>query len=215
MARPRSDIAPRIVHAARARFLAEGVDVASLRRIARDAKTSVGMIYYYFPTKDVLFLAVVEEIYAKLIAEMATALAPEVPVRERMRRLYARFGSASEEELVVIQLVIREMIFSPVRRDLLLERFARGHIPLVLGTLMDGMRDGSIDARRHIALVVLSSVGVGIFAQVVRRIAGERFPIPDAPTGEALASGLTEILFEGIGPRRAPEHDTESERRSP
>ena len=31
MARPRSDIAPRILHAARERFLAEGVDGASLR----------------------------------------------------------------------------------------------------------------------------------------------------------------------------------------
>ena len=35
MARPRTDIQPRIVRAARARFLAEGVDGASLRAIAR------------------------------------------------------------------------------------------------------------------------------------------------------------------------------------
>ena len=62
MARPRSDIEPRIVHAARRRFLKEGVDGASLRTIARDAKTSIGMVYYYFPTKDDLFFAVVEEV---------------------------------------------------------------------------------------------------------------------------------------------------------
>ena len=46
MARPRGDIAPRILHAARKRFLVEGVDGASLRAIARDARTNKGMIYY-------------------------------------------------------------------------------------------------------------------------------------------------------------------------
>ena len=64
MARPRSDIQKRIVLAARTRFLADGVDGASLRHIARAARTSIGMVYYYFPTKDDLFLAVVEELLA-------------------------------------------------------------------------------------------------------------------------------------------------------
>ena len=72
MARPRSDIGPRIVHAARRRFLVEGVDGASLRAIAHDARTSIGMIYYYFPTKDDLFLAVVEEMYVTVLADMKT-----------------------------------------------------------------------------------------------------------------------------------------------
>ena len=59
MARPKSDIEPRIIHAARRRFLEDGVDGASLRKIAREAGTNIGMIYYYFPTKDDLFLAYV------------------------------------------------------------------------------------------------------------------------------------------------------------
>jgi len=74
MARPRSDIAPRVVIAARERFLKDGVDGASLRAIAHDARTSIGMIYYYFPTKDDLFLAVVEQVYEKVLADMASAL---------------------------------------------------------------------------------------------------------------------------------------------
>ena len=51
------------------------------------------MVYYYFPTKDDLFLAVVEETYVKLLADMTRALAPDVPVKERIRRLYARMGA--------------------------------------------------------------------------------------------------------------------------
>jgi AcrR family transcriptional regulator len=72
MPRPKSDIDARIVAAARARFLVEGVDGASLRSIAQDAGTNVGMIYYYFPTKDDLFLGVVEDVYARTASARST-----------------------------------------------------------------------------------------------------------------------------------------------
>src|SRR6185503_6984924 len=101
MARPRSDIGPRVILAARDRFLKDGVDGASLRAIAQDAKTSIGMIYYYFPTKDDLFLAVVEQVYEKVLADMAKALEPDVPVRDRLIRLSTRVGQASDEEVLV------------------------------------------------------------------------------------------------------------------
>ena len=47
------------------------------------------MIYYYFPTKDDLFLAVVEEVYVALLADLEARLARSRPVEERIRRLYA------------------------------------------------------------------------------------------------------------------------------
>ena len=68
MARPRSDIQPRIVRS-RARALPRrGGRRRVAAQIARDAETNIGMVAYYFPTKDDLFLAVVEEVYAKLVA---------------------------------------------------------------------------------------------------------------------------------------------------
>ena len=73
MARPRSDIAQRIVSAAAERFLHDGVDGASLRRIAQAAGTNLGMVYYYFPSKDDLFLAVVERHYAPLSQALIAA----------------------------------------------------------------------------------------------------------------------------------------------
>ena len=76
MARPRSDISERIRDAACERFLADGVDGASLRAIATKAKTSIGMVYYYYPSKEELFFAVVEETYSKLVADLGRALAP-------------------------------------------------------------------------------------------------------------------------------------------
>src|SRR6185312_177326 len=143
MARPRSDIEPRIVHAARRRFLKEGVDGASLRHIARDAKTSIGMVYYYFPTKDDLFLGVVEEVYEVALADLVKALDPSLPVEERILRLYSRVGSIKEEEVLVVRLVLREALVSSQRLDTIVERFERGHLPLMLKLVADGLQMGT------------------------------------------------------------------------
>jgi len=70
MPRPRSDIRLRILHAARARFAAKGVDGSSLRSIAAAARTSIGMIYYYFPSKDALNFTHDEEVYGRLLGDL-------------------------------------------------------------------------------------------------------------------------------------------------
>jgi AcrR family transcriptional regulator len=200
MARPRSDIGPRIVRSARKQFLARGVDGASLRTIARGARTSIGMVYYYFPTKDDLFLAVVEEVYAGLLADLEVALDPELPPRERIRRLYVRIGAVSADELDTIRLIAREALSSHARLDRIVERFQRGHLPLVLRALGDGLADGSIDPRLHPALVFFCTLGVGLLPQLIARVVGAKLPFAAMPAGEALSSALTDLLFTGIGP---------------
>src|SRR6185436_14481160 len=131
MARPRTDIRPRILLAARERFLESGVDGASLRAIARDAKTSIGMIYYYFPTKDDLFFAVVEESYEKILAELERVLSAEGTIEERLTHLYERIADATDEEAQTVHLVGREALMSSARRDRLVQRFTRGHVALI------------------------------------------------------------------------------------
>jgi AcrR family transcriptional regulator len=199
MARPRSDIAPRIVHAARKRFLAEGVDGASLRNIARDAETSIGMIYYYFPSKDDLFLGVVEEVYGALMADLELALAPEAPAAERIRRMSVRLSQISGTELDVVRLIVREALVSSSRLDRLVERFQRGHLALVLRTLGDGMARGEIDGRFHPVILMMATFAVCGLPHLIRRVVGERGPFSDVPSGESLANQLTEVLFSGIG----------------
>src|SRR4051812_29128316 len=115
MPRPRSDIEPRIVAAARERFLKEGVDGASLRAIASEAGTSIGMVYYYYPTKDDLFLAVIEQVYERVLADLERALAPQLPVPERLERLFQRLAQASDDEVKVVRLVLREALASSDR----------------------------------------------------------------------------------------------------
>ena len=150
MARPRTDISARILAAARARFRKSGVDAASLRSIARDAGTSIGMIYYYYPTKDDLFFAAVEEVYQKFLADLEQALRPEGGVEERLVRLFERLGAMSEREVEMIKLVVHEALISSPRFERVTERALRGHFPLVLRTLYLGLR-GRFAKHRPIA----------------------------------------------------------------
>lgn len=205
MARPRTDIAPRILRAARKRFLAEGVDGASLRTIARDAKTSVGMIYYYFPAKDDLFLAVVEERYANLLRELEQLLRAEGTTRSRLRSVFARLGALSPEELDVVRLIVREALVSSTRLDRLLERFSRGHLPLLLAAVTEGVQRGELVDDLPAPLLMIAVLGAGVLPQIFRRVAGERSPLfATLPSGEKLADLMLDVIYDGVGksPRR-------------
>lgn len=199
MPRPRSDIQPRIVRAARARFLESGVDGASLRTIASDAGTNVGMIFYYFPTKDDLFLAVIEEVYVKLLSDIAAALAGESPVRGRLERVFARIGRASEEELDVVRLVVREVLLSHERFGRVFARMQRGHVGMILAALAEGVSRGEIDSSISPPLLLISCLGLGAFPQLVRRAAGDRAPFAILPEPEKLSHESVELLFRAIG----------------
>jgi AcrR family transcriptional regulator len=202
MARPRTDIQSRVVRAARARFLAEGVDGASLRTIASDAETNIGMVFYYFPTKDDLFFAVVEEVYAKLLADLGRALSGDAPVRVRLQRAFVRLGKMADDELQVVRLVAREALLSSVRFKRILARVQRGHVGMILETLAHGVDSGEIDPSIPLSLLLVCTVGIGALPQFVRRAAGSQPPFSMLPPPQGLAEASAELLFRAIGARQ-------------
>lgn len=202
MPRPKGDIEPRIVAAARRHFEKKGVDGASLRAIAKDAGTSIGMIYYYFPTKDDLFLSVVESTYEHVLADLEAALAPGIPVRERLANLFTRFARLNEEELSMMRLIAREALVSSSRLDRLIARFKLGHVPLIVRTILDGMREGLLDRARHPLVLLFAIAGLAGPPQLMRRVLGDRLPLPGAPDGETLARELVDVLLNGVGPKQ-------------
>jgi AcrR family transcriptional regulator len=201
MARPRGDIEPRILHAARGRFLNEGVDGASLRRIADDAGTSIGMVYYYFPTKEELFLAVVEEVYVALLADLEKVLAPALPVEQRLEALYRRLGALTPDELLVGRIMLREALASPARVDKLFQRFQRGHVPLLLALVRDGLAAGLFDTSHPPAQLLVSMMVLAGPAQALLRMVGTRLHLGRPPDGAALARQMMSILLQGVGGR--------------
>lgn len=160
------------------------------------------MVYYYFPTKDDLFFAVVEELYVALLADLEVALAADAPVPTRVQRLYERLARLSEEELLMVRLVAREALTSTSRLDRLIARFLRGHVPLLLRLVQDGTADGTFGPQYSPLTVALSLVSLAGPAQVMRRVIEQRLPFVEAPRGEGLASELVDVLFKGVAARR-------------
>ena len=199
MARPRGDIQPRIVGAARARFLAHGVDGASLREIARDAGTNIGMVVYYFPTKDDRFLAVVEEVYGGVVKDMTAILGVAGSAHERLRGAFVRLGHASDLEIEVIQLVAREALGSSARLQRVLARFMRGHLALLTATIADGIKSGEFDRAIPAPLILVAVMGLGGAPQLARRAARSIPLFAALPGPEALADLSTAILFRAVG----------------
>jgi AcrR family transcriptional regulator len=204
MGRPRTDIQPRILHAARARFLVDGVDGASLRAIAKDARTSIGMVSYYYATKDVLFLAVVEEVYARLVADLERILGGPPPIRERLEGAFVRIGQASDDEIDVLRLVLREALVSSTRLRDVLARFQVGHLGTLVRALGQAVTGGEIDASIPLPLLVAATLGIGGVPQIVLRIAREVLPGPGFFDVEAagVAKAAARVLFDGIAPEQ-------------
>jgi AcrR family transcriptional regulator len=84
---PDSDSAKRrqILEGARAAFLAQGFDGASMNDVARVAGVSKGTLYVYFPSKDALFAALVRETKARQ-AERLAELSNDLEPAETLRR---------------------------------------------------------------------------------------------------------------------------------
>ena len=201
MPRPRSDIRPRILEAARQRFVATGVDASSLRSIAADAGTSLGMIYYYFPSKDELFLAVVEEVYGQLLADLEQALAGAADFTGSLLALYRRIGAASPLELDVVRMVGREALTSHARLESLAQRFRRGHIPLLLQSIGAALGRGELRKDLHPGVLLAATIALGTLPQFALRVVGGSLPVP-VPGTEQLTEQLAEAVLHGIAAPR-------------
>ena len=195
MARPATDLKHRVLAAARESFDRDGVDAVSLRTIARRAGTTIGMIYYYFPTKDDLFLAVVEDVYQLVLPDIAALLTADAPLRDKLARVMRRFASGSEAERAVMRIAVRDMLVSPSRRARLFERFQRGHIPLVLGAMVRAEQSGELRTDVPTTMKLFSAGAVAVLGSLVL----EHLPLPGLPPAAQRVELALDLLFDGIG----------------
>lgn len=206
MARPATDIQERIVHAARARFLQHGVDGASLRQIATDAETNIGMIYYYFKTKDDLFLGVIEEIYGQFSRELQALAEEDTSIEARIEKLFMRFAAMTEPETQVLRLIVREALVSSERLQRVAARFQAGHLPGMMNMVLGGIQDGRLRGDLNPIALALPMFLLGGFPQLVhRRVTDSGLPIAAVlPSRHDAARMLLDVLFHGVA---GPKHE--------
>lgn len=106
----------RILEAAKARFGRHGIKATTMQDIAREAEIAVGTIYQFFPDKDALILAWVEEhrqlLHTQLERVLQTPLAADEKLREFLRIRF-RTVEAIREEPAVAELTRAVMRLTP------------------------------------------------------------------------------------------------------
>jgi len=78
----------RILNAAIEEFASEGYDAVSVKRITRTAGVATGTIYNYFPSKQALMLALLQEIGTSHCAFIAEQVKQEINIILRVNRLF-------------------------------------------------------------------------------------------------------------------------------
>ena len=163
------------------------------------------MVYYYFPTKDDLFLEVVEETYGKLLADMTRALGPDVPVKERIRRLYARVGAISRRRALYRAAgrcarcwclrVVASRLFGALSERTL----AAGHRHAD-GRSTERRFCGTIFPRRCCSCVRWPW---GRCPSCCSAHSQGRGPLAALPPGDALGDRLVDVLFSGLRAKKS------------
>lgn len=198
MPRPASDLRQRILAAARQTFAERGVDAAALRAIAKAAGTTIGMIYYYYPTKDDLYLGVVEESYGRLLEQLSFALSSPTTgparLREQLQVMLRSMAGMSEEDRLVIAIVLRDVTVSAERRQRLFERFSRGHLPMLFEVVLRARAAGELRTDVNPVMMVLATAALNALSTIVL----ERLPLPGLPRGEERIAQTLELLFFGL-----------------
>jgi hypothetical protein len=105
----------------------------------------------------------------------------------------------TDDELLVMRLILREALSSNTRFARLRERFQSGHIPLIARFIGDGYASGAFDPALHPMVAMLSLAGLALVPQLIRRVLADRLPFPGAPEGEELSRLLAAVLFRGTG----------------
>ncbi len=132
-----------ILAAAREEFAEHGLSGARVEAIAARTSTVKRMIYYYFGSKEGLYLAVLEEAYADIRRFEAELKLDHYPPVEAIRRLVEFTFDYDEAHLDFIRLVSTENVLNAlyISKSTTIQALNRGAITLLQAVLDRGKRD--------------------------------------------------------------------------
>ena len=113
-----------IIQAAIAEFRAHGFEITSMDKIAATAGVSKRTVYNHFPSKEELFAEILNQLWARIIAEPSVSYNREQPLSEQLRQMLREKLQimADENFLTLARVAIAATIHSPERAQNMIER---------------------------------------------------------------------------------------------
>jgi AcrR family transcriptional regulator len=185
----------RLLDAAASEFARKGLEDANINEISLAAGFAKGTVYNHFPSKDALFMAVVEEA-CELAATGAGEVSAEAPTRERLRAVLASDVEWARAHEAFARVLMREVLNPNPRFYPRVLEAAAPFISRVRGILADGVKRGEVRADIPVEELALVFTGFGDLALIQHWGSGGAWPaLEQIPT---LIAGL---FLEGAAPR--------------
>ena len=158
----------RVLDAALGGFTEKGYDATSVADICAAAGVSKGAFYHHFPSKQALFIVLLERWLAELDATIRAAADSSVPVPRQLESLSGLVGRVSALGSGQVPMFLefwRKAAKDPAIRDVTVAPYQRFRTAFA-GFVRRGVEEGSL--RRvdpEAAALVLVSMGVGLVLQ--------------------------------------------------
>lgn len=134
-----------IIQAAIAEFRAHGFEITSMDKIAATAGVSKRTVYNHFPSKEELFAEILNQLWARIIAEPSVSYDREQPLHEQLRLMLREKVQmmADENFLTLARVAIAATIHSPERAQNMIERMGEREEGLTVWIRAAQAADGS------------------------------------------------------------------------
>lgn len=187
----------KIVLAARACFAQFGYTATGTAEICRQAGLSKGAFYHHFPTKQAVFLELLNRWLADLDAQMAAARAGAASVPEGLRAMAAGAAPFFRDDDGQIALILEfwsQAARDPQVRQAALAPYHR-YRDDIAALIRAGQAEGSLSAGDpHAAAHAIVSLAIGVLLQ-------SRLDPDGVDWGQAAQAGL-DVILAGLGGNR-------------
>jgi AcrR family transcriptional regulator len=194
------ELRPRLLDAALACYVRDGVAATSLRAIAREADVTPALLHYYFGDGGQLLQAVVDERLAPAFESLRETLPMDAADVASLIAAFVRgIGAIVARHPWLPALWVREVLCEGgALRDFLLQRIGP-RMPLLLAQrFAEAQRRGALNADLDPRLLVVSLIGLTLFPAASAPIWRSLFGAGDIDA-EALRAHTIALLDRGLG----------------
>lgn len=186
----------RLLDAAATEFARRGLDDANINEISLAAGFAKGTVYNHFPSKEALFLAVVEEA-CQLAADGAGDVTADASTGERLREALASDVEWARAHEDFARVLVREVLTPNPRFYPRVLEAAAPIIARIREILADGVERGEVRADISVDELALVFVGFGDLALIQHWGSAGAWP-----SLEQIPDLMTRLFLEGAAPRR-------------
>ena len=195
-----ADTREKILEVAETRFAARGYAGAHLQAIAEEVGVQKTALYYYFPSKAALYVAVLSRMLDDFDRCVSSAVALDLPHRERLDRLVGDLNDLLAERRNYSQILIRIFVDRAGVDLSALGAALRGVIDRVLRFYRGGVDAGAFrrSSARHFFMNLL---GMTVFHYAAQNFSAPVLGVEDIFTRSAVAwrrDELRRIVQHGV-----------------